>query len=726
MTPRKPHRPAGLKRLLALRHPDPHAILGAHVTSRGVVVRAYRPGAREIDILIDEAAARPMEQIHPAGLFELHVPQRKSTFPYRLKIRAADGTWATQRDPYAFPPTMGELDLHLLAEGRHERLYEKLGAHVIRHEGIPGISFAVWAPNARSISLVGDFNGWDGRVHPMRSLGGSGIWELFVPDLTPGHKYKYEIHPQKGPPLLKADPYARHTEPPPATASVIHHSDYRFGDAAWMKARAGADPTRTPVSIYEVHLGSWRGAPTTYREAAPQLAEYAGDMGFTHVELLPIMEHPYGASWGYQVGCYFAPTARYGDPDDFRFLVDHLHQKGIGVILDWVPAHFPKDDFALGRFDGTALYEHADPSEGEHPDWGTYVFNFGRHEVRNFLISNALFWLSEFHVDGLRLDAVASMLYRDYSRRDGEWTPNIHGGRENLEAVALIKQLNEIAHARHPGVMMIAEESTTWPGVSRPTFLGGLGFGFKWNLGWMHDTLTYFSKDPIHRRFHHHELTFGLHYAWSENFILPLSHDEVVYGKGSLLSKMPGDERSRLANLRALFGFMWAHPGKKLLFMGGEWGQPGEWRHDGALEWGRAERPEHSGLKRLVRDLNTLYRSLPVLWEGDGATARFEWIDAHSADDNVVAFMLTCSDRRRTLICIGNFSGVRRDAYRIGLPRPGRYREILNTDATIYGGENRGNMGTVDAEPISWHGRPCSAVLTLPPLSVLWIEAPVA
>jgi 1,4-alpha-glucan branching enzyme len=598
-----------------------------------------------------------------------------------------------------------------------------------------GVSFAVWAPNAKAVRVVGDWNFWDGRVHQMRSLGSSGVWELFVPGVAAGARYKYELVTADGRVILKTDPMAFLLAVPPATASVVvGPSEHEWGDAAWMDARAATDGLRSPMAVYEVHLGSWRHAdgaggtrrPLTYRELAEQLPDYVLDMGFTHVELMPVAEYPFSGSWGYQVSGYYAPTSRYGEPDDFRVLVDALHQRGIGVIVDWVPAHFPRDAFALARFDGTALYEHGDPRQGEHPDWGTLIFNFGRNEVRNFLVANALFWIEQFHIDGLRVDAVASLLYLDYSRKEGEWVPNRFGGRENLEAVDFLKEVNEAVFGLHPGATMIAEESTAWPGVSRPTYLGGLGFGFKWNMGWMHDTLDYFHHEPIHRRFHHGELTFGLIYAWTENFILPLSHDEVVHGKGSLLNKMPGDRWQQLANLRALYAWMWAHPGKQLLFMGGELGQEGEWDHDGELDWWVLEHWEaHRRLRCMVRDLNRVYQSQPALWEQDFEHDGFEWIDADDSDQSVASFI-----RRRAgggvdgaVVCVANLTPVPRLHYRVGLPAPGVWIELLNTDALEWGGGGLGNLGAFHADDVPWHGRRWSASLTLPPLSVLWLAA---
>ena len=543
-----------------------------------------------------------------------------------------------------FEPVLGDIDLHLFNEGRHEEIYKKLGAHVTKFGRTKGVAFAVWAPQAANVSVVGDFNNWDGREHKMQMLGNSGVWELFIPKVNQGSLYKFEIHPHQGPPFFKADPYAQHTEVPPDTSSVVYSSKFKFRDAKWLKQRAGREHFRKPLSIYEVHFGSWRrniedeNRPFTYREMAEPLANYVSEMGFTHVEFLPLKEHPYGPSWGYQVTYYYAPSARYGEPDDLRYLIDYLHQRGIGVIMDWVPAHFPKDAWALARFDGSALYEHLDPRKGEHPDWGTYIFNYGRNEVRNFLIANALYWCKEFHVDGLRVDAVASMLYLDYSRNEGQWVPNQFGGRENLEAISLLKELNEVTHRVCPGVMMVAEESTAWPAVSHPTYAGGLGFDFKWNMGWMHDTLKYFQTDPLFRAGNHNALTFGLVYAWSENFILPFSHDEVVHMKGSLLNKMPGRNEQKYATLRALYAYMWAHPGKKLLFMGGEFGQWREWTETESLDWHLIDEPLHGGIQKLIRDLNRVYGPEPALWEADGEPAGFEWIDVDNAAENIVAF----------------------------------------------------------------------------------------
>jgi len=635
----------------------------------------------------------------------------------------------SSESPHEFSPTLGELDLHLFGEGKHERIYERLGAHLTLREGKRGVAFAVWAPNARRVSVVGNFNGWNGASHQMRRLGDSGVWELFIPGLGEGELYKYEIKSGRHK-FLKADPYAFAMEVPPETSSIVFKSKYKFRDRAWMNKRKNRQAWREPLSIYEVHFGSWRriteenNRPLSYRELAPLLAEYARENGFTHVEFLPLKEHPYGPSWGYQVSAYFAPSSRYGAPDDLRFLVDHLHQRGIGVIMDWVPAHFPKDAFALARFDGTALYEHQDPRKGEHPDWGTYIFNYGRNEVRNFLIANALFWLREFHLDGLRVDAVASMLYLDYSRKEGEWVPNEFGGRENLEAISLIKELNEVTHRECLGALMIAEESTAWPAVSHPVYGGGLGFDFKWNMGWMHDTLKYFQTDPLFRGGNHTALTFGLIYAWTENFILPFSHDEVVHMKGSLLNKMPGDEWQKFATLRALYAYMWAHPGKKLLFMGGEFGQWREWTETESLDWHLLETPIHLGVQSLVRDLNRLYARHGALWEADSEASGFQWIEVDNASENVVAFRRIQPSTGKEIICVGNFSPVVREGHRLALPRAGTYKQLLNTDHADYGGGGVGVVKTVKAEKVSAHGLDYSAAITLPPLATMWFEVP--
>jgi 1,4-alpha-glucan branching enzyme len=704
---------------------DPHSVLGAHEAGDGgVVVRAYRPEAQSVRV---QPAGIEAELKDPAGLWEALLPKAELPLEYELEIEYPNGETYTVRDPYAFLPTLGDLDLHLVGEGRHEQLYERLGAHVQELNGVTGTAFAVWAPNARSVAVVGDFNSWDGRLHPMRSLGSSGIWELFVPGIEEGTKYKFEIRGQDGRLKIKADPVAFAAELPPANASVVHRSRHEWSDGDWLAERAKVDVLRAPMSIYEVHLGSWRRNPLEnnrsldYLELADELGDYVKDLGFTHVELMPVMEHPFAGSWGYQVTGYFAPTSRFGSPDDFRCFVDRLHRNGVGVILDWVPAHFPRDDWALARFDGTALYEHDDPRRGAHPDWGTLIFNLSRSEVKNFLLSNALYWLKEHHTDGLRVDAVASMLYLDYSRKEGEWLPNEHGGRENLEAVEFLKAVNETIYAREPGIVSAAEESTAWPGVSRPTYLGGLGFGFKWNMGWMHDTLTYFQKDPVYRRFHHHTLTFSLMYAFSENFILPLSHDEVVHGKRSLLDKMPGDRWQKFANLRSLYAYMWAHPGKKLLFMGGELAEWEEWNYDGSLHWNLLEYAEHQGVQSLVRDLNATYRAERALWEVDDDAAGFRWLEANDATNNVLAFARLDAKGERPVVCVLNLSPVPRYDYRVGMPACCRWREAVNTDSGFYGGSGVGNMGGVEAEAVPWHDQPFSALLTLPPLGAVWL-----
>jgi len=703
-------------------HHEPHRLLGAHVEDGKLVVRALRPAATGVVALVGpEGSGEPqggapvgpkrveLDQVHPGGLFEGVVDGAAAPAAYRLEVTYDAGTF-TIDDPYRFLPTIGELDQHLLGEGRHERLWQKLGAHETVVDGVAGTAFAVWAPNARAVRVVGDFNSWDGRLHPMRSLGSSGIWELFAPGVRAGDKYKFELVTRAGALTLKADPLAFATEVPPATASVVHTPGHVWGDDDWMARRQERNSLGAPISVYEVHLGSWRQG-LSYRELAEQLPDYVADLGFTHVEFMPVAEHPYAPSWGYQVSAYYAPTARFGTPDDLRHLIDKLHQRGIGVLVDWVPAHFPKDAFALARFDGTALYEHEDPRRGEHPDWGSLVFNFGRNEVRNFLIANALYWLEEFHVDGLRVDAVASMLYLDYSREEGEWVPNEFGGNEDLDAVRFLKDFNTVVYREHPAAMTVAEESTAWPSVSRPVYLGGLGFGFKWNMGWMHDTLQYVSKDPIYRRFHHHQLTFSLIYAFSENFVLPISHDEVVHGKGSLLGKMPGDTWRRFANLRAYLAYMWAHPGKQLLFMGCELGQESEWSHERSIDWEALADPNHRGVQSLVRDLNRVYRDRPALWERDASPEGFAWIDPNDVDGNVLSF-IRYSASGEPLVCLCNFSPVPRSDYRVGLPRVGRWTEVLNTDAAPYGGSNVGNLGTVEAAEIGWDGQPASASVT--------------
>ena len=701
----------GMDDLIAGYTHDPHAALGAHPSDGSTVIRTLRRGAGDVAV-VTESGRYPMTRVHPDGIFEATVPG--TVLDYRID---ADG--AVRDDPYRYPPTLGELDLHLIAEGRHETLWTVLGAHP-RVAG--GVAFAVWAPNARGLRVVGDFTGWgphDG--WPMRSMGASGVWEIVVPDALPGQRYKYRILGSDGIWRDKADPLAAHTETPPRTASVIFKSHYGWKDDDWLHQRAGGRLHREPMSIYEVHLGSWRPR-LSYMEIADQLTEYVTDLGFTHVEFMPVMEHPFGGSWGYQVTGYYAPTARFGDPDQFRFLVDRLHQAGIGVLLDWVPAHFPRDDWALARFDGTPLYEHADPRRGEHPDWGTYIFDFGRPEVRNFLVANALYWCEEFHVDGLRVDAVSSMIYLDYSREEGQWVPNVHGGRENLDAISFLQEMNATCFRRVPGITTMAEESTSWPGVTRATNLGGLGFGFKWNMGWMHDTLGYLAHDPVHRQFHHQQMTFAMMYAYSENFVLPLSHDEVVHGKGSMLRKMPGDRWRQLANLRAYLAYMWAHPGKQLIFMGTEIGQEAEWSDERELDWWLLEKTGHAGLSSLVGDLNRTYQDEPALWISDNVPDGFRWIDANDASHNVLSFARYGTDPDDIVVCVANFNALPHENYRLGLPKVGPWKEVVNTDAEIYGGSGVGNLGEVVAEEPGSHGLPASARIQVPPLGTLWLR----
>jgi 1,4-alpha-glucan branching enzyme len=721
--------------LVTGEHGDPFAALGPHVvpTPEGaaLVVRALILGAESVTVkpVGGAPAPRVMERLHPDGLFEAVFPGQREGFPYRLEVRDGQGQTTELDDAYRFPSTLGALDLVLLGEGTHYRAYEKLGAHLATIDGVAGVVFAVWAPEARRVSVVGDFNAWDGRRHPMRLHPGNGLWELFVPGVGEGARYKFEILSRSGRLLpLKADPYALAFElETPRTASLVYRLGYdAWGDEAWMAERARRQALDSPIAIYEVHLGSWMRVPEegdrvlTYRELAERLAAYVLEMGYTHVELLPLAEHPFYGSWGYQPIGLYAPTRRYGTPADFMYLVDYLHQRGIGVILDWVPAHFPSDAHGLVYFDGTHLYEHADPRQSAHPEWNTLVYNYGRNEAANYLLGNALFWLDRYHIDGLRVDAVASMLYLDYSRRQGDWVPNRFGGRENLEAIAFLRRFNEVVYAYHPGVMTMAEESTAWPLVSRPTYLGGLGFGFKWNMGWMHDLLDYLSRDPVHRKYQHNQLTFGLLYAWHENFVLPLSHDEVVHGKGSLYQKVPGDDWQRFATLRAFYGFMYGHPGKKLLFMGGEFGQTREWSHDRSLDWHLLGMgPFHAGLKQLVQDLNRLYRREPALHQVDFEPAGFQWVDCTDWEQSVVSFVRRARNPADFVLFVSNFTPVPRHGYRVGAPVPGYYRELLNTDAGLYGGSNLGNGGGVMTESLPWQGQPHSLVLTLPPLATL-------
>ncbi|HLS00261.1 MAG TPA: 1,4-alpha-glucan branching protein GlgB [Mycolicibacillus parakoreensis] len=717
---------AEVDRLVAGTHSDPHALLGAHEHGERTVIRVFRPRAEEVVALVGED--RIVLQPGRSGLFTTTLPFT-GLLDYRLQVRDPGRPAAAPvADGYRFLPTLGEVDLHLFNEGRHERLWEVLGAHPRSFRTadgeVRGVSFAVWAPNAVGVSLISDTTGWDGAMAPMRALGSSGVWELFWPDFPADGLYKFRVRGPDGSVSDRADPFAFATEVPPQTASRVTASRYRWGDEDWMERRGAGAPSRAPMSIYEVHLGSWRPG-RSYRQLVTDLVGYVRARGFTHVELLPVAEHPFGGSWGYQVTSYYAPTARFGAPDEFRALVDALHRAGIGVIVDWVPAHFPKDAWALGRFDGTALYEHADPHRGEQLDWGTYVFDFGRPEVRNFLVANALYWLQEFHVDGLRVDAVASMLYLDYSRPAGGWTPNVHGGRENLEAVQFLQEMNATVHKLCPGVVTIAEESTSWPGVTRPTELGGLGFTMKWNMGWMHDTLDYLAHDPVYRSYHHHEMTFAMMYAYSEHFVLPISHDEVVHGKGTLWERMPGDDHAKAAGVRALLAYQWAHPGKQLLFMGQEFGQRAEWDEQRGVDWFQLDEDGYSaGILRLIDDLNAAYGQRPALWSHDSDPAGYSWIDANDSANNVLSFLRYGTDGS-VLACVFNFAGAEHGRYRLGLPTAGRWREVLNTDATEYRGGGVGNLGAVEATARSWHGRPASAELVLAPLSALWLE-PVA
>jgi 1,4-alpha-glucan branching enzyme len=699
---------------------DPHSVLGPHRYDGGVTIRTLRPLADAVVFVTPDAK---IEAIHEQDGIWVAVLEGESVPDYRVEVTYGDSTTLND-DPYRFLPTLGELDLQLIREGRHEELWRALGARVRTYPSVMGevvgTSFAVWAPDAQAVRVIGDFNSWTSGATAMRSLGDAGVWEVFIPAVQAGAKYKYELQTREGNWIQKADPMARRAETPPATASVVDDSDYQWQDGDWMERRAQTNPHNGPMSVYEVHIGSWHEG-LGYRELADELVEYVKEMGFTHVEFMPVAEHPYTPSWGYQVTGYYAPTSRWGSPDDFRLLVDKLHQADIGVILDWVPAHFPKDSFALARFDGSALYEYPDSQRGEHPDWGTLVFNFGRTEVRNFLVANACYWMEEFHADGLRVDAVASMLYLDYSREPGQWTPNAYGGRENLEAISFLQETTATAYKRYPGIVMVAEESTAWPGVTAPTSGGGLGFGLKWNMGWMNDTLRYLREDPVNRKYHHGEITFSMVYAFSENYCLPLSHDEVVHGKGSLLAKMPGDRWQKLANLRALYAYMWSHPGKQLLFMGSELGQEGEWSERWSLDWWLLDQPDHAGLAALVKNLNSLYREHPALWDQDSDPATFEWIDSDDADHNVLAY-LRRSTGGRLLAAVVNFAGVPHEGYRLALPQGGAWKEILNTDSTAFGGSGVGNLGAVEAEELEWHGRPYSASIRVPPLGSVWFE----
>jgi 1,4-alpha-glucan branching enzyme len=729
--------------LLRAENRDPFRVLGPHVVDEKVeeeggkrlIVRGFFPNAAHASVLA-RGASQPISaaRVHADGLFEAVLPLAPE-----LPIPPSSYVWKLQEtgrpareiyDTYAFPPLLSDFDLYLMGEGTHYQKYEKMGAHPDVVDGIAGVQFSVWAPNAMRVSVVGDFNQWDGRISPMRNRGPSGVWELFVPEIAEGAIYKYEIRPMSGgAPLLKSDPYGFRAELRPNTGSIVTRLDHhKWNDAGWMEWRARNDWLASPIAVYEIHLGSWRRNAQdpwrwlSYGELADQLIPYLKQMNYTHVELMPVMEHPFDGSWGYQTLGYFAATSRYGTPADFMAFVDRFHQAGIGVLLDWTPAHFPSDGHGLGEFDGTHLYEHADPRQGRHPDWGTLVFNYGRNEVQNYLISNALFWIDKYHIDGLRVDAVASMLYLDYSRKEGEWVPNEFGGRENLAAIAFIKRLNEVIYARHPGVLTVAEESTSWPMVSRPTYLGGLGFSLKWNMGWMNDTLSYFAVDPIYRKYHQSRMTFSMLYAFTENFVLPISHDEVVHGKGSLINKMPGDLWQQVANMRLFFAYMIAHPGKKLMFMGSEFGQRSEWNHDAPLEWNLLEWDTHRGLQTLSADLNGIYRNEASLHEVDFDWHGFEWIDCNDADSSVLSFIRRAKDPADFMIVVANFTPVARESYRVGVPEPGFYREIMNTDAEKYAGTNMGNLGGVHAEAIPWNNHSYSINMRMPALAVIYFK----
>jgi 1,4-alpha-glucan branching enzyme len=738
-----------IERIVRAESSDPFQLLGPHWLDRGgkrvLSIRAYHPAASEMAVeWLGNSAGRhsaiAAEKIHPGGVFEAIVQngvsqlrdnQEIAATSYRLYFRFPDGNSVDTFDAYAFPPLLTDYDLYLSGEGTHYQKYEKLGAHVREMAGVRGVHFGVWAPNALRVSVVGNFNFWDGRVHPMRIRGETGIWELFIPGLDEGTLYKFEIKSRAGYWGLKSDPYGFAAEKRPNNASVVVNIDkHQWNDSAWLAQRASRDWLHSPMSIYEVHMGSWRRRRDegnrwlTYRELADELIPYVKGMGYTHIEMMPVMEHPLDKSWGYQTVGYFAVTSRFGTPEDFMYFVDRCHQEGIGVILDWTPAHFPRDAHGLAFFDGTHLYEHADPRKGAHPDWGTLVFNYGRNEVQNFLISNALFWIDKYHLDGLRVDAVASMLYLDYSRNPGEWIPNRFGGRENLEAIGFLKHLNEVLHTQHPGALTIAEESTSWPAVSRPVYLGGLGFDLKWNMGWMNDTLRFMEYDPIHRKYHHNELTFSMIYAFTENFVLPLSHDEVVHGKRSLLEKMPGDDWQKFANLRLLFGYMWAHPGKKLLFMGSELAKREEFWDEASVDWALQDSPPHRGIQQLMADLNRLHLQEPAFHELDFEWAGFEWIEANDAENSVIAFQRRARNQDNAVVVICNFTPVVRDEYRVGVPRAGYYREILNTDSAYYWGSGAGNGGGINADPIPWNGKPWSISLRLPPLAASYFKCP--
>ena len=724
-----------LRSLIELTHQSPHSLLGMQPLGdgSGLVVRALLPDAAKVEIHPTHEKNKPafgLKRIPKTDVFEAVTKSSNKVYAYDLVITNHQGQVRRTRDAFSFLPTLSESDLFLFGKGDERKIFEKLGAQLRVIDGVPGTSFAVWAPNAQRVSVVGDFNNWDGRFHPMRLLGASGVWEIFIPGVGQGAHYKFEIRDAHGNIKLNTDPFGFFFEVAPKQAAIVWETKhFKWNDSAWLKKRRESDPLRSPMSVYEVHVGSWQkkseNESWSYRELARPLVEYVTRLGFTHVEFLPVAEHAYYPSWGYQVTGFYAPTSRFGTPDDFQFLVNALHEAGIGVIVDWVPAHFPRDEWALAKFDGTALFEHEDPRKGAHQDWGTLIFNFGRNEVSNFLVANALFWCERFHIDGLRVDAVASMLYLDYSRKEGQWIPNQFGGRENLEAIEFLKKFNHITHTEFPGVMTIAEESTAWPLVTRPPYLGGLGFSFKWNMGWMHDTLGYFKHEPVHRKYHQNDLTFAMLYHFNENFILPLSHDEVVHGKLSLIGRMPGDDWQKFANLRAYYGFMWAHPGKKLLFMGQEFAQRREWNEDCSLDFHLLEFPLHKGIQHLVRDLNQLHRTLPALHARDCEPEGFRWIVVDDGDQSVVAFARYGETQDPPVVMVANFTPVPRHGYRIGLPRPGRWREILNTDAEIYGGSGIGNLGGIAAGHVPSHGLPASAELTLPPLATLYFQIAV-
>jgi 1,4-alpha-glucan branching enzyme len=718
-------RDAALDALAEARHEDPFGVLGPHVESKGVVIRVCLPTADGVTVMRNGSDPVPLKRRHPAGIFEGCIAGLNAIPDYRLEVKYSGGSTARVDDPYRYGRVLTDYDIYLFGEGKHTRIYDKLGAHLMTVGGTAGTHFAVWAPNARRVSVVCDSNSWDGRRHPMRKLA-LGVWEIFIPGIEAGEKYKFELLSEHGEVLLKSDPFGFAFELPPLNASIVVRPEHRWRDGEWMQARERHGSWfEKPMAVYEVHLGSWARIPEqedrylSYGELAARLIPYVKEMGYTHIELLPVMEHPFSGSWGYQVIGFYAPTSRFGTPAEFKGFVDACHENGIGVILDWVPGHFPKDAHGLARFDGTALYEHADPRQGEHREWGTLIFNYGRNEVRNFLLANALYWLNEYHVDGLRVDAVASMLYLDYSRKEGEWIPNRYGGRENIE---FIRELNMLTHSEQPGSITVAEESTAWPSVSRPTYVGGLGFTYKWNMGWMNDILQYVHSDPVHRRWNHQHLTFSLIYAFSENFVLPFSHDEVVHGKGSMFAKVPGDDWQKAATLRALYGFMYAHPGKKLMFMGCEFGQTREWNYDHSLDWHLLDQPLHGGLRKFVQDLNRVYASEPALFQVDFEPAGFQWIDCNDSENSVVSFIRRARDGRGFVVAIVNFTPVPRNGYRVGVPRDGEYLELVNSDSEVYGGSNVGNAGFVRTEAIAAHGHPDSLRLNLPPLGILILK----